>query len=123
MKVSRLLAAASMLAAMTVVDGACALTVADYEAQRDSADPEVRIAQGIYLLGLGNGFTYANAALATGGQRPLYCAPPKLALNEDNYRRIIDEALRKAREDGRVRDEEPVELFLLIGLSRTFPCA
>lgn len=72
-----------------------------------------------YIGGVGTGFEVANATLTNEGRPPLYCQPPRLALDEHNYTDILD---RQVNSGAQYKDGIPVETILLQGLRETFTC-
>lgn len=75
-----------------------------------------------YINGLGEGMGWANIALVNRGEAPLYCQPGKLAITMDNYIMILDNFIEDAKKKNKYRAEDPVGMYMLIGLQRTFPC-
>jgi len=73
-----------------------------------------------YIGGLGTAFLVANAELEARKQIPLFCAPPKLSLNDESYGEILDRVLASA--DAKYGPDSPIEQILLHGLVQTFPC-
>jgi hypothetical protein len=71
-----------------------------------------------YITGLGRGFLWMNAVLASRGQPQASCVPEHLTLNADNY---IDVLNRELKRDS-MPDAMPIEMELLGGLMRPFPC-
>jgi len=73
-----------------------------------------------YILGVGNGISWANSRP---NRASLYCPPGVLKLDADEYIAILDrQILDESKKPDGLRDNTPVELLLLRGLSRTFPC-
>lgn len=72
----------------------------------------------IYVSGLGGGFEWANAALESNNQKPLFCVPNKLALTQDNYLNILEDAIKETKNS----NDMLIEPMLLIQLKKTFPC-
>ena len=109
------------------VASACAtaahsLDVATYEKQR--AEPTGSQNRGllrIYLIAVGEGFKWANGALGSRKQQPLFCAPEQLPLTAETYAQLIDEAL-VANRTKYVASEMPIEAILLFELQRRLPC-
>jgi len=86
-----------------------------------SAYPEVKNSENfkIYIVGVGIGLSWANTRLRGRQQPQLYCAPKQSALGADDYLNILQEEIER----GPVTiPEAPVELYLMNGLIRTFPC-
>ena len=110
-------------AVVTLSLEAAALVITTYEKRRsESASSQARALLEIYLLGVGEGFKWANAALPKQKQSMLFCAPERIGLNADNYVQVIDEALALNRE-AYIKMELPVEAILLYGLQQKLPCS
>lgn len=75
-----------------------------------------------YLGGVGVGISWANTASGMRKGKPLYCAPSNLPLNQENYLEIAAREIEVAKGTGKLDPDTPVELLLLHGLQRTFPC-
>ena len=73
----------------------------------------------IHVASLADGMLWANSALAARGERQLFCPPKTLALNTENYIKLIDDEAKRVAKPG---DNPQVGLLLLVALSRTFPC-
>jgi len=72
-----------------------------------------------YINAVGVGIFWSNAMLWEQEKQRLYCSPSKLSLNAGNYIRILEEEIQ----NGGYTKESPVEMILLFGLIRTFPCS
>jgi hypothetical protein len=64
---------------------------------------------------MGVGIAWANASFNT---QKIYCAPSSLALEDKNFKRILDDELKREE----YADDAYVGLVLLNGLQKTFPC-
>jgi hypothetical protein len=64
---------------------------------------------------MGVGISWANTTFEN---QKIYCAPSKLALYDKNYKRILDDELKR----GNYSDDIYIGLILLVGLENTFPC-
>lgn len=67
---------------------------------------------------VGDAYGWVNVELIAGGQRELFCPPYNLALEASNYISILETELKT----GRYKSEDSINLVLLHGLERTFPC-
>ena len=76
----------------------------------------------MYLFGVGEGYSWANATLESQGQRALFCEPAKLRLLSTNYFEIAAEEISRRQKNHQLPASYTVELALLHGLQRTFPC-
>lgn len=73
-----------------------------------------------YIDGLASGYMWANGTLTNRKQPLLYCQPGNLSLGIKNYIDIIDREFQDNKKGYSLDDN--VELILLIGLQKTFPC-
>lgn len=73
-----------------------------------------------FINGLGTGMGFSQVALEARGQPRLYCTPKRLSLTSENYKNILDEQIKITGD--KVSPDHLVSLYLLLGLSRTFPC-
>jgi hypothetical protein len=84
----------------------------------------------LYVGGIGEGLEWANASLqsasrAQTGRPPLYCQPPNLVVNVENYLSMVDrqiEKLAKTTTEEKL-DKMFVGILLLDALENTFPCS
>lgn len=90
------------------------ISVKAYEGAKDSQSFK------LYLSGVERGYSWANTALDLRGQAKLYCVPTKLSLTFENYANILAKELADNPEIYALNT--PVELILLNGLIKTFPC-
>jgi hypothetical protein len=97
------------------VESLAATSVKDFPAHRKESWFES------YIMGVGAGFLWANTSLRHEGRMPLYCPPEKRGVSFDQYMAILNRELTLP--DMRAVDPRtPIELVLLSGLRRTFPC-
>lgn len=77
-----------------------------------------------YIDGAVSGMSWVNTRLTHSGKPPLYCQPGKLALETDDYSRILDDEIKwKEKMLGFKEIQDfPIEVLLLEGLIRRFPC-
>jgi hypothetical protein len=71
-----------------------------------------------YLTGVGRGFSWANAQLVAMRRPRLYCAPENLRLTHETMLDILNAELAGPHRES----YGVIELALLHGLQRTFPC-
>ena len=71
-----------------------------------------------YVEGIGKGIWYSNVQLLINGQKPIFCPPPKLVLNADNYQRMLDDGIKNQN----APSGQYIELVLLKEIINTFPC-
>ena len=74
----------------------------------------------MYVFGVGEGLSWANARVRTNKLPLLYCQPEHLAITKENFMQILDDEIK--RPGTSYKDQTPIELILLEGLIRTFPC-
>ena len=71
------------------------------------------------LIATGNAFRVANSQILLQGDEPLFCQPENLAITGNQLRQILE---TQAAEGPQLRPGITVEIILLAGLKRTFPC-
>ncbi|MGB6210176.1 hypothetical protein [Pseudomonas mandelii] len=97
------------------------MTVETYNALNKS-DPGQLLT---YLSGIGNGYGWSNAYLTEWRKTPaMFCEPDKLALNGENFKDILEAEIKRSYHPETEEDKtnNPIELLLLMGLIKTFPC-
>ena len=75
----------------------------------------------IYIAGVGEGVSFVNVRLKMRGQPPLYCEPEDSALGPDDYLRILNSELKQP-DIASLGPDMTVEVLMIRGLERTFPC-
>ncbi len=95
-----------------------AATLKMYQSVKDTQDFK------IYINGVGDGLSLANAELMTTSKSPLYCQPSTLALRAENYLQILRDYIAKNWEKAEKScgADCPITILLLMGLKETFPC-
>lgn len=73
-----------------------------------------------YINGIGAGYEYMNLYLVANKMPPIFCVPDNLTLKEDNYVDILEKAIEQNHEQ--TSPNVKIELILLQGLIKTFPC-
>jgi hypothetical protein len=91
------------------------IPVSEYDAMKNSDTFKV------YISGVGNGIKVASIVGELHGNRPLFCPPEKLPLNQDNYLRFLDDAVAERRKK-QTGGDPFVEGLLLQRLQEVFPC-
>ena len=100
-----------------------AMDITTYERHRaEPTGSQNRGLQRIYLVAVGEGFKWSNAALSSRKQTLLFCAPAQPALVAENYAQLIDDALVSNRAKY-VANEMPIEAVLLFELQTKLPCS
>lgn len=94
-----------------------AMTLETYEQKYKSKDDSY---VKLYLSGVGSGYEYMNLYLLVNKMPPVYCAPDNLPLTGDNYLNILDKTIEQSRKQ--ISPNVKIELLLLQGLMKTFPC-
>ena len=74
----------------------------------------------LYISGIGQGLSWSNSMLESLKQKKLYCEPPKLSLNYQNYKNILDDTIKNLNKED--FEKITVGLTLTMGLMKTFPC-
>jgi hypothetical protein len=108
---------ASFFIILSMGDAKAQYKVEDFNKWKD--DTSFRM----YILGVGNGYTWANIDLEKKKENPLFCPPKKLALTVDNLIHTIDMMIKDTKYGKLIsKTDTPIELILLKGLQETFPC-
>jgi len=102
--------------ALTLLGNAHGMTLESFQNQRNTYENRTRVE--VYLIGIGQGFTEANAALIEGGQSALFCPPDGYRLNTKNFVDIIKNRTNRLS----LAKSEKVADVLLDGLIEMFPC-
>lgn len=89
------------------------ITLKQYESVKPV--PNAMIA---HIVGIGTGFSWANAQLESAKQPLIYCEPRKLGLSADNYLNILNREISRNEYDS----GEAIAFVLMKALRRTFPC-
>jgi hypothetical protein len=95
------------------------MTVGQYLADRDAANKSAfdRLVKP-YLTGVGEGLMWANAQLKAQKSTPFFCDSDEVTLTTADYLKVIDGETRESY----VQPEYPIELLVLKGLQKKFPC-
>lgn len=72
----------------------------------------------IYITGVASGYSWYNTYLEHDGKELLFCVPSELGLNPQNYMNIFEGELKEQN----YKPDSYVEIILMQGLKRTFPC-
>lgn len=72
----------------------------------------------LIVEGIGNGILTANMELKS----QIFCPPLDMAINRDNYVRIMDDEILRLKEKKSDLSDLPLSIVLLWGLIETFPC-
>jgi hypothetical protein len=118
----RTLLAILFLLTMSVIQVKAEATVKKYKAEIAANGAESNWK--LYILGLGEGFKWANAMLEVHTEAPLFCPPSKLVLGMENYVDILDRKIkdRATKSTQAELDDMPLGLLLLQGIREAFPC-
>jgi len=108
---------ACILVLACMYSGAFAMSVGDYVRQRDSDNVATFRQTKIYLTGVGAGYIWANDVLSQNKAHLLYCQPPPIKADID-FSKIVDDEIGQPY----VTNDYPIELLLLAGLKRLYPC-
>lgn len=93
-----------------------AMYVSTYQEWKESLPEQTRL----YVSGVGEGIFWTNLFMGSIGDAPLYCQPERLALGAENYVYILEKELEERTDQDK---DVPIEMTLLAGLIKTFPCA
>jgi hypothetical protein len=70
----------------------------------------------IYVTGVGRGLIYANITLEVDHMTKLFCVPPRLALEQQNFLDMLDSNI------SHFTDDQVIEAILTTAFQNTFPC-
>jgi hypothetical protein len=102
-----------------------ALTLHQYLDMTQSSAKEDHALLTAYLVGLGEGFSWAEIHLRQIHGRRLYCPPDGLVLTEKDYRAMLESQIHDAKHARFLQEwyeREIIGMLLLAGLIETFPC-
>jgi len=101
------------------VNRADAMNISDYESLKE----DDRDVLEIYIRGVGAGVLWTQAVSEEFHNVKIYCPPAGLKLNPQNHINIIDNMLESRKPAaGPFDPDTPVEMLLVLGLKKTFPC-
>jgi hypothetical protein len=77
----------------------------------------------LYLVGVGQGYYWANAELKERGDKELFCMPKALEFTAYDYTKIYERELDLfvSNHDKGI-ETLSVDLLLLLGMEKTYPC-
>ncbi len=76
-----------------------------------------------YMEGVSQGLLWSQALSSIRHEVKVYCQPEGLSLNVENYIDVVDKTIEFYSEEGKpVESDTPIEMLLMFGLERTFPC-
>jgi hypothetical protein len=110
--------ALSAVVMVGVAYAADAMTMAGYFDAKKAGGMDWASAE-IFLTGIANGFTAANAELASNNQKLLFCAP-SIAMNSDNINDILETEYSTPR--ALWNPTSTIRTVLLVGMMKAFPC-
>jgi hypothetical protein len=117
-QIARWLSLGLLLGLLAEAPVGLAMTVRDYEKQRDSADLQGFKITKAYISGVAVGFIWANVARQSEKLPPLFCLPQNYSGGID-FTPLLDDEIGQ----NYVERDDAIELLILKGLRRTMPCA
>jgi hypothetical protein len=81
-------------------------------------EPHFKALNEIFLSGVYDGFSVADAAMRDDHKERLFCAPDELSMTNDQLNSILAVYVEKHK----VHMDWPVSLYLLTALQEVFPC-
>jgi len=102
-----------------------ALTLHKYLDMTRSSAKEEQALLNAYLVGLGEGFLWAEIHLSNTRGIRLYCQPDNRVLTEKDYREILERQIQHAKNAQFLQEtyeRDIIGMLLLTGLRETFPC-
>ena len=94
-------------------------TVGRYESMSQTD----KSAMGYYIMGIGEGASWAQVYGISFNNKKLYCMPPNLAMNINNYVQLLETGIQKhkARKPNSYQNEM-IDTVLIDELISNFPC-
>lgn len=99
-------------------DARAEMSVAEY--QRATASGTVPATTKLYILGLGDGLTWASALQVAHGASPPFCPPSNVAMEVDDYVLLLNREI--GRYPAAFSKDAMVGMFLARALRRAYPC-
>ena len=102
-----------------------ALTLHQYLDMTQSSTKDEQALLNAYLVGLGEGFLWAEIHLSNTHGIRLYCQPDSRVLTEKDYREILERQIHNAKNAQFLQEASErniIGMLLLTGLRETFPC-
>ncbi len=96
--------------------GAGAMSIKEYNDARNDERSWARVK--VYLDGVGEGVSFASAALVYQRKEPLYCQPDKIVLAPEDYIKYIDTFI----DNNPISPELTIESILVRSLISAYPC-
>lgn len=106
-----------VLAALSM-NGARATSIDNFEMLRKS-NPQLAEA---YMLGVGNGLSWANSALEQRSDTPLFCPPSDVRFTYRDYIEISEQQLSALKRSNMIVPGMPIDFVLYLGLAEKYPC-
>lgn len=103
---------AALVAALMCTSAGAVITISHYKQTKNDEQMQ------IYVQGIGHGYLFANAMNEYSRNPKLYCPPPQLGLNVDNYLEMLETEIRRKSYPA----DAPLAHVLLQALRHTFPC-
>lgn len=72
----------------------------------------------MYVMGMGQGFHWANTAISFDNQKTIFCPPKNLKINGDLILTMMNDGLRRTE----LKGTSSIELLMLQQLIFVFPC-
>jgi hypothetical protein len=103
--------------------GAAGITVKQYQKEIHSSDRTRADAMKLYVMGVGEGIAWANAAADKNGA-PLYCQPQNFSIDGNDYINILDKMIKmlEPKTTAKELNGYSVGALVLMGLQQSFPC-
>lgn len=100
---------------------ASAMDLSEYQKLRK--DPGANNILESYIMGIGQGLSWAQTLYGLDGKGELYCAPKHLSIDRHLVVSLLDQEIEKPV-GGRVhKQNEPIEMILIISFMQRFPCS
>jgi len=90
--------------------------------QKFEQQPQVAEKLDNYVIGLGRGVFWANEKLEVLGQKPLFCMPNELHLDEGLIKSLLDQEIRDPLDGKPYKASDYIEVIMLNAFQHRFPC-
>lgn len=94
-----------------------AYTIAEYKSKMQEGG-EVKDFMEMYVMGFGQGLSWANSYNSVNKRRPIFCAPSKLQISGGLILSVVNTGLKETQ----MKDNDPLEMLILTEMVRVFPC-
>ena len=102
-----------------------AFTIREYLIVREVKEGTLKSVASAYIMGLGEGLSWANTVMHQEQGRRLFCQPDQVLLDGEGYMRILDDAITRVKDTAyfeKTQNMRALGYYILLGLQHEFPC-